>query len=240
VDAARSLFAGPLGYNAPHTHSIPVYLAGLYEPFRLRLAGSQWLSCRTAVIPAGTAYELEVGGSALAVLYLEPSVGRAETLMPLVRDSEEVAGALIGQGGELAPMLGLYERTTTAENAPQALDDLIAFARPKSRRTLDARVSRAVADLGASHDDRLPVAEVARRVGLSGSRFQHLFAEEIGVPFRRYRLWHRLRAAIREVADGANFTAAAHAAGFADQAHFSHEFRRTFGAPPSASLRLVR
>jgi AraC-like DNA-binding protein len=84
------------------------------------------------------------------------------------------------------------------------------------------------------------VAEVARRVGLSASRFQHLFAEEIGVPFRRYRSWHRLRAAIREVGKGANFTAAAHAAGFSDQAHFSNEFRRTFGAPPSASLRMVR
>ncbi len=69
-------------------------------------------------------------------------------------------------------------------------------------------ISRAVSD------DRLPVSEVARRVGLSSSRFQHLFAEEIGVPFRRYRSWHRLRAAIREVAKGSNFTTAAYAAGF--------------------------
>lgn len=240
VDAARSLFAGPLGYNAPHAHSIPVYLAGLYEPFRLRLAGSQWMRCRTAVIPAGTPYELDVGGSVLAVLYLEPSAGRAETLMPLVRDGEEFAGALVGQAGELAPLLGLYERTAAAEDAPQALDDLLAFSKPRSWRGLDARVSRAVANLQASQDDRLPVGEVARRVGLSASRFQHVFADEIGVPFRRYRVWHRLRAAIREVARGANFTTAAHAAGFSDQAHFSNEFRRTFGAPPSASLRLVR
>ncbi len=89
VDGARSLFAGPLGYNAPHTHSIPVYMAGLYEPFRLRLKGSRWLRCRTAVIPAGMPYELDVGGSALAVLYLEPSAGRAETLMPLVRNGRK-------------------------------------------------------------------------------------------------------------------------------------------------------
>ena len=56
------------------------------------------------------------------------------------------------------------------------------------------------------------------------------------MPFRRYRVWHRLRAAIREVAQGSNLTAAAHAAGFADQAHFTREFRRTFGAPPSRGL----
>jgi AraC-like DNA-binding protein len=240
VDGERSLFAGPLGYNAPHTHSIPVYLAGLYEPFRLRLAGSRWLRCRTAVIPAGTPYELDVGGSPIAVLYLEPSVGRAETLMPLVRDKEEVAGALVGQAGETGALLGLYERMIAAGDASHALDDLIAFAQPKSRRAIDARVSQAVASLESVQDDRLPIGEVARRVGLSASRFQHIFADEIGVPFRRYRLWHRLRAAIREVAGGANFTNAAHAAGFSDQAHFSNEFRRTFGAPPSASLRLTR
>jgi AraC-like DNA-binding protein len=42
------------------------------------------------------------------------------------------------------------------------------------------------------------------------------------------------------VAQGASFTTAAHAAGFADQSHFTHDFRRTFGAPPSVSLLRVR
>ncbi len=56
------------------------------------------------------------------------------------------------------------------------------------------------------------------------------------MPFRRYRAWHRLRAAIREVVGGSSLTAAAHAAGFADQAHFTRSFRRTFGAPPSRGL----
>jgi AraC-like DNA-binding protein len=49
-----------------------------------------------------------------------------------------------------------------------------------------------------------------------------------------------MRRAIEEIVAGANFTAAAHAAGFADQAHFAHDFRRTFGAPASRSLSGVR
>src|SRR5262249_13373285 len=118
VDGSHSLFAGPLGYNAPHTHSIPVYLAGLYEPFRLRLAGTGWRGCRAAAVPAGTTYELDGGGSPLAVLYLEPDAGRAEALMPLVRDAEEVGGALIGPGGEFATLLGLYERRANSKDAP--------------------------------------------------------------------------------------------------------------------------
>jgi AraC-like DNA-binding protein len=84
------------------------------------------------------------------------------------------------------------------------------------------------------------VAELAASAGLSASRFQHLFTSEVGVPFRRYRAWHRMRAAIREIVSGSTFTRAAHAAGFSDQAHFAHDFRRTFGAPASRSLSRVR
>jgi len=56
-------------------------------------------------------------------------------------------------------------------------------------------------------------------------------AREVGVPFRRYRGWHRLRVAIREVTRGATFTAAAHGAGFADQSHFNRAFRATIARP---------
>jgi methylphosphotriester-DNA--protein-cysteine methyltransferase len=80
------------------------------------------------------------------------------------------------------------------------------------------------------------VAEIAAGVGLSGSRFQHLFTAEVGVPFRRYRAWRRVRVAIAEIVKGSRFTTAAHTAGFADQAHFTNDFRRTFGGPPSLSL----
>jgi AraC-like DNA-binding protein len=240
VDGECALFAGPLGYNAPHHHSVPVYLVGLQEPFRLRLGGGRWLSCRAAVIPAGTTYELDVRGEPIAVLYVEPTAGGANLLVPLLRDAREVDGAVVGGAGEVAPLRSLYESNGGAREASAVLDDLLRFCEPRSRRTLDARIARGVLHLQSCYDDRLPVAEVARHVGLSASRFQHLFAEEVGVPFRRYRSWHRLRAAIREVAKGESFTAAAHAAGFSDQAHFSNEFRRTFGAPPSASLRLAR
>jgi AraC-like DNA-binding protein len=59
-----------------------------------------------------------------------------------------------------------------------------------------------------------------------------LFVEQTGVPFKTYLLWLRLVRAVELYSQGANsLTDAAHAAGFADSAHFSRVFKRTFGSP---------
>jgi AraC-like DNA-binding protein len=239
IDKGRALFAGPLGRNARHRHSAPVYLAGLYGTFRLRLE-AEWLTCRTAVIPAGVPYEFDMGGNPLAVLYVEPNVAGVDALAPLLRNTREVNGALIGSTGEVALLRELYEDRSSPQWAGAALHDIVAFSKRRGARQINPRVSRIVEAMYERYDELTPVAELARSVGLSASRFQHLFTQEVGVPFRRYRAWHRLRAAIREIINGSNFTAAAHAAGFFDQAHFARDFRRTFGAPASLSLSRVR
>jgi AraC-like DNA-binding protein len=168
------------------------------------------------------------------VFYLEPSVAGADALSPLVAGAHEVNGALVGQAD--APLLrSAFELRPGGETLRAEVGDVMAHARRRSRRSIDARISRSVATLQAA-TDAVSVREAAAVAGLSASRFQHLFTREVGVPFRRYRAWQRLRAAIREVADGSSLTAAAHAAGFADQAHFTRSFRRTFGAPPSRGL----
>ena len=233
-------FAGPLDYNASHQHSVPVYLAGLYRQFRLRIEGTHWLNCRAAVVPAGLPYELDVGGNPLAVLYLEPNIASVDALTPLLRNTLEVKGALVGTTGEISLMRELYEDRGSTQWIHLALSDLTGFYRRRVTGALDPRVSRVVEYIHRHYDDLAPMAHVASSVGLSASRFQHLFTQQVGVPFRRYRAWHRLRAAIREVANGSNFTAAAYEAGFFDQAHFAHHFRRTFGAPASRGLLKVR
>ena len=236
VDDGWALFAGPLQHNDSHAHSTAVFLAGLYGTFRLRVADSPWLSCRSAVIRAGTPYEFDVGGDPLGVFYLEPSVAGADALAPLVAGAHEVNGALVGHAD--APLLrSAFEQRLRPgrDNLRAEVGDVVAHAKRRSRRIIDVRISRSVEALQAA-TDAVSVSEAAAAAGLSASRFQHLFTREVGVPFRRYRAWHRLRAAIREVVGGSSLTAAAHAAGFADQAHFTRSFRRTFGAPPSRGL----
>jgi AraC-like DNA-binding protein len=240
LDDGFSLFVGPLRHNKLHAHATAVFLAGVYGPFRLRIDRAGWRICRTAVVPAGVAYEFDLAGQPLAVLYLEPDLACHHALMRLVGDHAIENGAVLGKTGEIALMREVYEDHTSGDWAGRALTDLISFSRRAARKDIDPRMAKVVKELSASPQDTLPVQEYAGSVGLSASRFQHVFTAEVGVPFRRYRSWHRLRTAIRSIVAGNSFTNAAHEAGFCDQAHFAHDFRRTFGASASPTLKNVR
>ncbi|MCJ2082317.1 AraC family transcriptional regulator [Methylobacterium sp. J-090] len=239
VEGAHTFFAGPLAYNASHQHGAPVYLAGLYGRFRIRFDGTAWITCRTAFVPAGLAHELECGGDPVAVFYLEPEAS-PHALTGLMRGASSIAGARVAAGGEIVSLRALYEDRGACAWAAEALADLAGFSRRRTECRLDGRIAQVVSRLGTGPGSGLSADSLAGSVGLSSSRLQHLFTQEIGVPFRRYRSWLRMRRAITAIIAGANFTGAAHAAGFADQAHFANDFRRTFGAPASRSLLGVR
>ena len=77
------------------------------------------------------------------------------------------------------------------------------------------------------------VEDLTRIAHLSESRLQHLFRDQVGVPIRRYLLWHRYLTALSLLADGASVTRAAHAAGFADSAHLTRTAVRMNGFTPT-------
>lgn len=240
------LFAGCLGHNAPHSHSTSVLLAGLYDDFELRVGNGRWVTCRMAVIRAGTPYEFDARGQPLAVIYGEPNVVSAEGLAVLMRDADELPGAVISRHGEVAALRAIFEDADSATWVASAIADLVDFSSARARRQIDSRIRRAIDRLASRErlerdgDDLPSVSAAASEAGISTSRFQHVFKAEVGVPYRRYLGWLRMRAAVRDVVDGHNLTTAAHAAGYYDQAHFAHEFRRIFGAPASRSLANVR
>lgn len=238
VEGDQTFFAGRLTYNASHRHGAPVYLAGLYGAFRIRFDGTDWIPCRTAFVPAGVAHELDCAGDPLAVFYREPDAA-PHALAALMPGAEAVAGALVAEKGEILLLRALYEDRDACAWTGAALTDLAGFSLRRSGRDFDPRVAQVMSRLRDT-EAAMSAEHLARSVGLSSSRLQHLFSETVGVPVRRYRAWLRMRRAIATVIAGANFTGAAHAAGFADQAHFANDFRRTFGAPASRSLLGVR
>jgi AraC-like DNA-binding protein len=118
----------------------------------------------------------------------------------------------------------------------QIVESIVGESLPPS--TLDPRIARTLDWLASRLDERVGLPEAAVMACLSESRFSHLFAAEVGLPFRTYLLWRRLMLAVERIAAGSSLTVAAHEAGFADSAHFSRTFHRMFGVP-AASLQLV-
>jgi AraC-like DNA-binding protein len=104
---------------------------------------------------------------------------------------------------------------------------------------LDERIAAAVARLRSDPRERRSLAALARTVGLSPSRFRHLFFDQMGISCRRYVLWLRLLDAIEASSRGASPTQAAQEAGFSDSAHLARTFRRMLGIPPSAVVRSI-
>lgn len=102
----------------------------------------------------------------------------------------------------------------------------------------DERIQRIIDHAACHLDDPLGTAAAAAGVYLSESRLRHLFVEQTGLAYKTYLVWLRLVRAVQHYAAGSSLTEAAHAAGFADSAHFSRQFRRTFGSPASTLTRL--
>ena len=113
------------------------------------------------------------------------------------------------------------------------------FAQQNRPQPKDSRISEIIDHL----DEKMPlpptIAMLSKHFNLSSSRLVHLFSDEMGMPFRSYLLWLRLRNTLHILADGRSLTEAAHEAGFSDSAHFSRVFSRTFGFSPSY-LRVIQ
>jgi AraC family transcriptional regulator len=109
-----------------------------------------------------------------------------------------------------------------------------ALVEPEEAPAADKRVAAMLAYVAEGIDGALSLPEAASAACLSPSRARHLFAAQTGLPFKTFVLWRRIEKAVALYAAGASLTEAAHEAGFADSAHLSRTFRRTFGLPAAA------
>lgn len=240
VDESKTLYLGGLDSVGWHQHGAPVFVAGIDEKFGLRLPNGEWVSCRAAVIPAGVRHALDVKGRPLAVFYPEPHIGNFSHLIRLGFGWQVREKILFSDKAEINAFRDLYDHRSDFDFANDGIIDLLGFAGSGDQhRPVDPRILRVIQQLDAHPADLTSVVKLAAAEGLSASRFQHVFSDEIGVPFRRFRIWNRLRAALRGALNGQSLTQAAHNAGFSDLAHFARLHQDTFGVTATSTLRRV-
>jgi AraC-like DNA-binding protein len=101
------------------------------------------------------------------------------------------------------------------------------------------RILESMRFIRAEHAGKLAVSDIARRAAMSPSHFAHRFRAVVRISPMRYLREVRLeRARALLMQDGARAGEVGLQVGFESPAHFTREFKRRFGAPPSHYLRL--
>jgi AraC-like DNA-binding protein len=97
----------------------------------------------------------------------------------------------------------------------------------------DPRVAASVAAITSSGGG-VAVDALSAQCGLGARQLERLFREQVGLGPKRLARIVRFQAGLRLREAGAPLASAAQAAGYADQAHFTREFKAIAGLPPSA------
>lgn len=233
----RALVVAPLGAVEAHAHAATAWLFGVDGSFSIRESDSGRIQSdvRSAVVPLGRRHALECGGTTMAVVMLSPGWADHRCLYHARGFADDGRVIATSPSPEtLAFFDALAAGAVPPNDVERRLQQLAGMA-PASWAH-DDRVAGAAARIAATPEINLSLAMMAHDQGISPSRLQHLFADDLGVSPRRLRTWLRLRRAGQLVGNGCSLTEAAHEAGFADSAHFSRAFRKTFGLPPSKVL----
>lgn len=142
-----------------------------------------------------------------------------------IHDRFETILGLIDRPGPLTPIL-----------VRNAVTGLIARLIDLADQDIPARttpeIERVVSHLQSDHS--LPLQEAARLSGISSSRFQHRFRDEIGVSYSEYVLRKKIEEAIALLSDGSlTMTDIALRLDFYSSQQFSSQFKKITGVSPT-------
>jgi len=215
--------------SSAHAHHGTALVVGVDGDVTVELAGTT-CSGRVVVVPPDVEHVVRAEGPVVGILYDAEANARVTTF---ARD----VGLRVFEGAVRDRILGtfsahraaLFDAAVVGACAREVAREM---AGPAPRR--DRRVARALEAIDAGESDH---ATLVGQSGLSEAHLQALFVRDVGLPMRAYRLWRRTLAATLALRAG-DVTWAAHAAGFADLAHFSRSCRRTLGLRPS-TMRLA-
>ncbi|WP_160171420.1 helix-turn-helix domain-containing protein [Marinobacter nitratireducens] len=235
----RTLFVGFMDQPIRFSQAAASVVFGLKQPVTVRVAGHTPVQTWSVLLAPGAKVDIEPTGQLVAACYLD-ALGQDYRL--LSRRMREVLpgvhGTVPGEPGLRRWLQELHRAPALPSEAYRLLEQGInPGAEPYP--PADPRIEKVVRIIREQVHRNLSVEVLAAEVNLSVSRLVELFRNQVGVPIRRYRQWHRLFVTFTGVERGETLTDAAIAAGFTDSAHFSHTFRMTLGMKPSDILAML-
>jgi AraC-like DNA-binding protein len=224
-------YVGPGGSSDRHSHHALQLAISFDEPLQLLLEDRQ-VRARAVLVGSGVPHAFRTGGRRILYALIEPHSTIGSSLMQRTAQVAE---------RDLTDILPIGDAPAAEADAlidyTRRMFDVLAPRPPAS--PLSEPVISALAYLDAALDHSPRLVQAADAAHISPSRLTHLFSEQVGIPFRRFVLWLRLRRAAEHVWRSRSLTEAAHAAGFSDLAHFSRVCRATFGVVPTGLLAMA-
>jgi AraC-like DNA-binding protein len=222
----------------PHQHSALQLSVGLDERPRVQLDGV-WQYAGGALVDTDVLHGFRCEGRLTAIGWIEGESRIGQQLRERVLAGRPYALLDETLCARLAtavrPILGAKISCDEAHTLWwRALGELAVGLDPEP--TLDRRIALVLEHLRKTPSPPPSIGDLARIAYLSESRLQHVFREQVGVPIRRYLLWHRYLTALSLLSDGSSVTEAAHAAGFADSAHLTRTAVQMNGYPPTEMM----
>jgi AraC-like DNA-binding protein len=202
-----------------------------------RLDGSQWAppAAFTGLRETLRAHEHRDGHAVLLAIFTP--AGASAFLRPPLEEFAGTTTDLAGILGRPAELDRLHEQLAAADSHGRRIGLLEDFLLGRVRNPApDPLVTAALGWLergrGAGR-----IRDLTRYIGLSQSALERRFRRVVGISPKKFASLLRLQRAIHLQATGADFAAAAQAAGYFDQSHFIHDFRRATGSAPDAFFR---
>lgn len=236
----RLLYIGTGLEARRHRHHAAQICWGLEGPVRLLTRVREgWKEQDGFCVLPDQPHAFDAAGATVAMLYLEAEGSEFASLQKRVGPGlDDGSTALEPPPTAAAGLRRLAAGGGAIDDANSICESWLGLDERNLRLPRrDPRITEALALINARIDQPVRLQALASALKVSPSWLSHRFADETGVPLRRYVVWSRLRRAVAMVLQGSSWTEAAHAVGFSDSAHLSRSFRDTFGIAPSLLLR---
>lgn len=221
----KAMYLGPSFETGEHSHNATQIVVGLRGDVKILING-EWKVGNFFIIPPNIKHKTVFLGM-VAMMYADSEDARFDSKdSPSISISDEIKKKLLES----------FHSPPDVQGAEKIYDEVlkqVGFSRPRSG-SIDGRVLKCLKYIDAHYTESLTMERMCTELQIPESTVSHLFSKEVGIPFRRYLIWKRLKSSVYHFLNSScSLTEAAVEAGFSDQPHFTKCFKEIFGVNPS-------